>query len=155
LQSEGMKGATVGAQPTARPAPIPHGLVHCKRPPFTPFLSGWWAKPEAAHPRRGRLPCTEVVRMPYIKVSIDEYVEHEAQHAEDPEQTWNGFSPGGAAAKLGITREAIHRGISRGAITAIRVHDRNRKLRFIHIPEREIEHYRQHHLNWASQRKTG
>jgi hypothetical protein len=93
--------------------------------------------------------------MAWHTVTQSEFLEHEAQHSADPLTTLNGWSPGWVAARLGVTRQALHNAIRRNTLSATRVlDDHSGKLLAIYIPQREIDHYEKHHLNWIGLRKT-
>lgn len=53
----------------------------------------------------------------------------------------SGRSPGGAAAELGITRQAVHKAIKRGSLDALAVYD-GTKLRFYTISHASLQRYR-------------
>ena len=91
--------------------------------------------------------------MKLIEVTLEKWVAHEHEHGGNRDKTWNGWSPGGAAVQLGVTRNAIHQAMRRGQLEAIRVINKG-ELYGIMIPDRSIEDYRTNHLNWASQRKV-
>lgn len=63
--------------------------------------------------------------------------------AEDPTVTnlSRGFSPGGAAARLGISRQAVHYAIQRGTLDALAVHDGEKLLHYT-ISADSLEAYR-------------
>jgi hypothetical protein len=54
----------------------------------------------------------------------------------------DGLSPGGVAAKLGISRQAVHDAINRGSMRAIRIDDSQGNLLAIIIPQPEYQNYR-------------
>jgi len=60
-----------------------------------------------------------------------------------------GLSPGGAAALLNVTRQAVHNAIDRGLMSATRVRDRG-KLISINIPYSDIQRYKLEHAKKAS-----
>jgi len=59
----------------------------------------------------------------------------------------NGYSPGGAAEKLGVTRSAVHMAISRGILDAIKVPIPDGRSYFF-IPERDLQDYIDNHLRF-------
>lgn len=64
----------------------------------------------------------------------------------------NGYSPGGVASVLRISRQAVHQAIRRGQMDALIVNDdETGELRLFMIPEASVEAYRAH----RDQRKTG
>jgi hypothetical protein len=56
-----------------------------------------------------------------------------------------GWSPGGAAAEVGITRQGIHHAIRRGDLDAVMVYE-GTKLRSFMIPEESLRAYQQRRL---------
>ena len=50
-----------------------------------------------------------------------------------------GWSPGGAAAQLGISRQAVHKAIHRGDLDAIIINDDDGKLRLFMIPDASLQ----------------
>jgi hypothetical protein len=59
----------------------------------------------------------------------------------------HGPSPGGAAGELGISRQAVHRAIDRGSLTAWYVYDGTtapvlRQLRMVNVTMESIEQYK-------------
>jgi len=55
----------------------------------------------------------------------------------------NGASPGGLAAELGISRQAVHQAVQRGLLDAlIVVDDNSEELRLFMIPEHSVEAYK-------------
>jgi len=67
----------------------------------------------------------------------------------DKKDTMNGYSPGGVAGRLGITRQAVHNAIKRDKLHAYKL-THNGKMVAIIVPDSEVDHYRRNHL-----RKTG
>lgn len=65
-----------------------------------------------------------------------------------------GWSPGGAAAELGVTRQAIHYAIRRGDLEAVMVtDDATGQLQMFMIPDASLQDYkrkREARLNWRS-----
>lgn len=51
-----------------------------------------------------------------------------------------GWSPGGAAAEIGISRQAIHEAIRRGTLDAVAVYE-GKRLRMFMIPDESLRHY--------------
>jgi hypothetical protein len=49
-----------------------------------------------------------------------------------------GWSPGGAAAELGISRQAVHKAIHRGDLDAVIVNGEDGRLRAFMIPEESL-----------------
>lgn len=92
--------------------------------------------------------------MAYKIVTFEEFTQNQFDLADDYARTMNGWSPGGAAAELGLGRHAIHMAINRNLLEAFRVERTEGRLMAIFIPQRAIDAYRRDHLNWASQRKT-
>lgn len=60
-------------------------------------------------------------------------------HAKPSASDLNGDSPGAVAAKLGISRQAVHQAVARGDLDAIIVNDSRGKLLMFMIPTRSIE----------------
>jgi hypothetical protein len=89
--------------------------------------------------------------MTWQVVTLDKFVAHESIHGGDFKKTWNGYSPGGAAAELDMTRQGIHKAVDRGLMKGFRVM-RGGSLMMLLIPQREIDHYREHHLDWVGVR---
>ena len=57
--------------------------------------------------------------------------------------TLNGDSPGGLAAQLGISRQAVHQAVRRGLLDAvIVVDDQSEELRLFMIPQASAEAYK-------------
>lgn len=55
----------------------------------------------------------------------------------------NGASPGGLAAELGISRQAVHQAVHRGLLDAvIVVDDHSEELRLFMIPQYSVEAYK-------------
>lgn len=52
-----------------------------------------------------------------------------------------GWSPGGAAAELGISRQAVHKAIHRGDLDAVIVNDENGRLRSFMIPDASLRSF--------------
>ena len=50
-----------------------------------------------------------------------------------------GWSPGGAAAELGISRQAVHKAIHRGDLDAVIVNDDDGRLRMFMIPDDSLQ----------------
>lgn len=64
----------------------------------------------------------------------------------------NGYSPGGVAAQLGISRQAVHQAVHRGQLDAVIVNDDDSgELRLFMIPKPSLEAYRAR----REQRKAG
>lgn len=82
-------------------------------------------------------------------MNILDYSELVAATPADRLSEVNGPSPGGAAAELGITRQAVHRAIKRDALQAYKLSNHGKTVAII-VPSASIENYRQHHL-----RKSG
>ena len=55
----------------------------------------------------------------------------------------NGYSPGGAAVELGMSRQAVHQAVRRGSLDAVIVNDDvTGELRLFMIPKPSIEAYK-------------
>lgn len=74
--------------------------------------------------RRGPLWGDATPATPYTVRMIYEFPSHAAYHAalrSDPSLL--GLSPGGAAARLGISRQGVHLAIKRGTLDVVLVHE--------------------------------
>jgi len=74
----------------------------------------------------------------------------EAVHGPRGRLDFNGYSPGGAAEALGITRQAVHQAVHRGTLDCLRLTDPNGHLLAVIIPHSSLEHYRKHYARKAS-----
>jgi hypothetical protein len=64
----------------------------------------------------------------------------------------NGWSPGGVAAELGITRQAVHQAVKRGQMDAVIVRDdRTDEMVLFMIPDYSVQAYKQR----REQRRAG
>lgn len=79
--------------------------------------------------------------MPYEVMSLQRYSELLTSTPADRVCEVNGVSPGGAAARLGITRQGLHNAIVRGHIKVFKLL-RDSSLVAIIVPDAEIERYR-------------
>lgn len=82
--------------------------------------------------------------MGYKHVTIDEYQEELWALPESKRDLVNGWSPGYVAARLGITRQAVHNAITRGRLNAYRISESGSPgspLRSIIIPEESVRAY--------------
>jgi|KBSSwiStaDraftv2_1062776.scaffolds.fasta_scaffold454343_2 hypothetical protein len=64
----------------------------------------------------------------------------------------NGDSPGTVAAELGVSRQAVHQAVQRGALDAVIVNDARGKLQMFMIPRASVERYKQ--SPWKQQRRA-
>lgn len=62
-----------------------------------------------------------------------------------------GLSPGGAAAELGISRQAVHKAIRRGDLDAVIVNNEDGSLSMFMIPEDSVQAFKAR----REQRQTG
>jgi hypothetical protein len=53
-----------------------------------------------------------------------------------------GWSPGGAAAELGISRQSVHKAIRRGDLDAVRVTDDRGRLSMFMIPDESLQAFK-------------
>lgn len=53
-----------------------------------------------------------------------------------------GWSPGGAAAQLGISRQAIHKAIKRGDLDAVQVNNEDGSLSMFMIPDDSLQAFK-------------
>jgi hypothetical protein len=53
-----------------------------------------------------------------------------------------GWSPGGAASQLGISRQAVHKAIHRGDLDAVIVNDDDGKLQMFMIPDASLQAFK-------------
>lgn len=83
--------------------------------------------------------------MPYTIWTIERYSEAIKATPADRLSSINGASPGGVAAKLGITRQAVHDAIKRGSLHAYKLVREGRVVAII-IPDDDVQHYRRNHL---------
>lgn len=63
-----------------------------------------------------------------------------------------GWSPGGAAAQLGISRQAVHKAIHRGDLDAVIVNNEDGKLSMFMIPDASLQAFKAKRMN---QKRTG
>ena len=68
----------------------------------------------------------------------------------DGQMTVNGSSPGPVAARLGISRQALHKAIRANRLNAIRIVDDSGNTTAVLIPGREVERFQRTRLE-----KTG
>lgn len=59
----------------------------------------------------------------------------------------NGYSPGGAGAKLGITRAAVHMAIRRGTLDAVKIPTLGGE-HYWFIPQEALQDYIENHLRF-------
>lgn len=84
------------------------------------------------------------------KITVKEW--NRLVEANDPSiADLSGPSPGGAAAELGISRQAVHKAIRRGALDALAVYE-GKKLSHYTISVASIARYREHIKATALQR---
>lgn len=81
----------------------------------------------------------------FKEMDIEDWV-HKIQSTPSGKTTdYLGMSPGGVAAVLRISRQAVHDAINRDRMDAWRL-TREGKLVAILIPDHDVENYRLHHL---------
>lgn len=87
--------------------------------------------------------------MGYNRLTMEEYSELLLSTPEDKRSEVNGPSPGGAAGRLGISRQAVHDAINRDTLHGFYI-TRNGRMVAIIIPDAEIARYRREHLRKVS-----
>lgn len=78
--------------------------------------------------------------MAWNPMNVNEYHQKLQALPADQKDLLDGWSPGHVAARLGITRSAVHQAVRRNKMTGYRL-TRNGKLVAIIIPERSIREY--------------
>lgn len=87
------------------------------------------------------------------KFSIDRWVKAvAASYGKPAHGELNGDSPGSVAAELGISRQAVHQAVQRGALDAIIVNDARGKLQMFMIPRASVERYKR--SPWQQSRRS-
>jgi len=83
----------------------------------------------------------------FKELRMTEWVEKRSTFAQDEaDRIYNGTSPGGVAALLGISRQAVHDAINRDRIDSWRLVDESGRLLSILIPDAQVEYYRRNFL---------
>jgi len=83
----------------------------------------------------------------FKELTMQEWVQkREALSQDEADKLYNGTSPGGVAAALGVSRQAVHDAINRDRIDAWRLVDDHGRLLSILIPNEAVDHYRRHYL---------
>ena len=75
------------------------------------------------------------------KLSLSRFEKLTAESEHERAKLLGGYSPGYVAAKLGISRQAVHKAIHRGDLDAIIVNGDDGHLRAFLVPDESIERF--------------
>lgn len=77
---------------------------------------------------------------------------HEAETTHgDPSRVPNGYSPGGAAVELGISRQAVHKAIRRGTLDAFHIPQLGGLPGYYLIPQDAVDAYKRRRRTRSNQ----